>query len=770
MIGDALIVAVYSVGIVASVAVLGNRISPQQSATRAGDAAAKAEEAAAETLKRAQQTAEATENAKRAAGEAEKAKRAAGEAEKAKQVTAEAAEKAKRAAEEAEKTKQAAGEAAKAQQTAEAAEKAKRTAEEAAEEATKAQQTAEAAEKAKRAAEEAEEAEKAKASTKATQLNHEAPTFVPGSHQPQMVLSFVPFDGKLPDTNFARDEYYTKHTRPGDRVCLVNGANGTLSAGGGGTNAAITKVVGNHAFEAARAQPVFTPAALAVSPELRDVLTATDQVLTFGEKTYDAGTVVFVPVQGNAKGISGVYHVKGVDWKLVEAQKARLRNESVKAQIGRLRNESMSVVKAAYDAILKDFSTNGRGTVLHLSQVPGRIYEGAQATPVALSYALLDCQRPLRVNVDIDKDIYEVCKRERKTGKTMAECKKVVEKFEYDRRPERGPIKTGLGNPGNQCYRNSLFHMLMDMPRMFVSGDLPKAPPRNATPMLLKAIELVNLVNPRLHMSWKQLSDACKKPAFDVGPLIEDAKQQNDPMEVYDALCRTIEEQEKKEQEQLPIDLSHVRYKMRTLSYDVDCKDSGSVLPCGEEQMVEMYQYVPALPRDRMTLQQVLDENAGIEQRTQADYNDQVEAVKAKGNEPYDCMWRCKKTLMSGLSTYFVVKLQQLGQQPPLAVELREEDGTKGVTVEEIDDLSKPYVAMGVRTRAYVLRHVILHEGSQMRGHYISVKVGPQLVVFSDDKPVVTYDTWAKFGEEYPTFVPCVLLLERKAAAAPPGT
>lgn len=166
------------------------------------------------------------------------------------------------------------------------------------------------------------------------------------------------------------------------RVVLTNGANIALQEGWSGLNQAITQIGGVEFFK----KPTFINKLPPFFGNLRDIVEKKSQTIKpiYQEPVvneYPPGSVFFVqksvPSPGNSATITGVYHIKGIDWKS--------ENKSLELSI-----DNIIFTQRYYTAILDHFITENTGDVIYLAPIPGQLFHGGRGTLYGLVSAVFD--------------------------------------------------------------------------------------------------------------------------------------------------------------------------------------------------------------------------------------------------------------------------------------------------------------------------------------------------------------------------------------------
>lgn len=178
------------------------------------------------------------------------------------------------------------------------------------------------------------------------------------------------------DLNF----YISRPFLRNKNIMLTNGANESLNEEGGGTTAGLRRLDGKRFFE--RWRKIYKPEKVDIHDSFfKDIVFFDDKhqvVPVYRNPFYDrftAGTVFrtdvnYQFVDENSKPIytiSGVYHIKGIDWTN--------EDKSVEKSLA-----NIIFVQEYYSAIIEDFLKNIYVTVLYLAQIPGANFKGGKGT------------------------------------------------------------------------------------------------------------------------------------------------------------------------------------------------------------------------------------------------------------------------------------------------------------------------------------------------------------------------------------------------------
>ena len=225
-----------------------------------------------------------------------------------------------------------------------------------------------------------------------------------------ITINYIKYSVTDPSTDISDDKYYQRDENKGKTYfTFVNGANTDMNGTGGGTTGAINKI-NSELFDHNNIQLVYDPRDIAdkgrtKSEESYDklikIISAIGQTVKYNGKSYPAGSVFVTKIKqksGSPNHIC-VYHIKGLNLTglLVGSE----------TQIAPL-------VTTYYTELLKDFTTNvmkeipnDQTPVLHLSPVPGYLFNGTEITENAMRKAVSDFQktykdRAFQINMGLD--------------------------------------------------------------------------------------------------------------------------------------------------------------------------------------------------------------------------------------------------------------------------------------------------------------------------------------------------------------------------------
>jgi hypothetical protein len=231
------------------------------------------------------------------------------------------------------------------------------------------------------------------------------------------IIHFRKYNQTDPSTDISKQNFYNLE----GTYFLTNGANKSLSSGGGGTNAALTKIDENL-FDSNNYEIIYEPHKdnkLQKDPEWNKINMI---INSDGQKTINtnsnfqnllAGSVIRVAVpreddkiiktKTGDKSIKKVYHINGINWNNVSEEDKKDRKFII------------PLVKAYYSAIIQDVvDTNTRGEIkiLHLAQIPGTLFGGGEETYEGMVAAIKDNmdvinEGNMKVILDIEKEKYD---------------------------------------------------------------------------------------------------------------------------------------------------------------------------------------------------------------------------------------------------------------------------------------------------------------------------------------------------------------------------
>lgn len=169
----------------------------------------------------------------------------------------------------------------------------------------------------------------------------------------------------------------------GKRLVLTNGANVELQEGWGGLNAAITEIGNEDKTLFFKNPTLIHNPSLSFIGNLSSIVEKDSQKIKPVYKTpkvqYPPGSVFFV---GNSVAspsglatITGVYHIKGIDWSL--------EDKSLELSI-----DNIIFTQRYYTAILEHFITENTGDVIYLAPIPGKLFQGGRGTLYGLFSAV----------------------------------------------------------------------------------------------------------------------------------------------------------------------------------------------------------------------------------------------------------------------------------------------------------------------------------------------------------------------------------------------
>ena len=230
------------------------------------------------------------------------------------------------------------------------------------------------------------------------------------TNHPNVLLnkSNIHFFNQGKNTNFFNEpEFYTsREFLNGNTILLTNGANINLSSSGSGTTAGLTNL-SEKFFKSC--ELIFQPGERLIK-SMENIPSYNSQIITpsciTGEpKSFPAGTVFKNNHTQSFPGlnvtIKGVYHIKGIDWKLVNQKKLERGTAN------------MNFVNVYYTTILRDFNESD-ANVLYLAQIPGEHFLGQQGTLHGLVNAVSDylfmlkTEKHVIVGMDKPKENYSL--------------------------------------------------------------------------------------------------------------------------------------------------------------------------------------------------------------------------------------------------------------------------------------------------------------------------------------------------------------------------
>lgn len=200
------------------------------------------------------------------------------------------------------------------------------------------------------------------------------------------IFSNVSFMEKEDNYNYINNaDFYTQRADVvrGKGLVLTNGANVKLKEGGGGLNAAITQIGGIKFFQ--KPTLIHNPS-LFLNGNLSGIVEKNSQKIKpkYEEPVvneYPPGSVFFVENSvispGGSATITGVYHIKGIDW--------RYENKSLELSI-----DNIIFTQRYYTAILDHFIEKNTGDVIYLAPIPGQIFHGGRGTLYGLVSAVFN--------------------------------------------------------------------------------------------------------------------------------------------------------------------------------------------------------------------------------------------------------------------------------------------------------------------------------------------------------------------------------------------
>lgn len=193
------------------------------------------------------------------------------------------------------------------------------------------------------------------------------------------------------DFNFFQDInfYYSRPFLKNKSIMLTNGANELLKEGGGGTNSGLTRLDGTNFFKTWNI--IYNPPNDSISDKRFEAIVFDEnqkvvpKYFNFDDEAFPAGTVFrtnnivqFLDEKNTPiYTISGVYHIKGIDWNLVG-------ETSLESSF-----ENIQFVERYYSEIIDDFLKTSVD-VLYLAQIPGAIFKGAEGTLQGLVNAVAE--------------------------------------------------------------------------------------------------------------------------------------------------------------------------------------------------------------------------------------------------------------------------------------------------------------------------------------------------------------------------------------------
>ena len=205
---------------------------------------------------------------------------------------------------------------------------------------------------------------------------------------------------------FNSPEFYT--SRPflnNMTIMLTNGANTNLNSDGSGTTGGLRELNDKNFFTTC--ELLYQPSDEIISslggiPVQNNQLIKPQCINTASSASFPAGTVfkndnvlkLSEKFAGVTTVVKGVYHIKGINWKLVSIEENKLERQI----------ENINFVKEYYSKILDDFYEKGTD-VLFLAQIPGYFFQGEQGTELGLVQAVSTFNLPgnQHIIVGIDK-------------------------------------------------------------------------------------------------------------------------------------------------------------------------------------------------------------------------------------------------------------------------------------------------------------------------------------------------------------------------------
>jgi hypothetical protein len=223
----------------------------------------------------------------------------------------------------------------------------------------------------------------------------------------------------VPKTDFSNDVYYKHLNTEIDEdiqptkqkyITFTNGMNKRFEPNDGGTNSAITKIMGTSVFYKKSKDEIINNkiavvfnANISMNEQLRQKLnyfyirnnSTSSQTVNYEKIDYDVGTVFYahntnVETTKKEKTIlRGVYHVNGYNFKYNPKDKELLFLESFTSDRTYLVLFKNYVIEY-YTAILNDFINNklqrNAVNILHLVTIPGGIYAGSDGEKIIGEY------------------------------------------------------------------------------------------------------------------------------------------------------------------------------------------------------------------------------------------------------------------------------------------------------------------------------------------------------------------------------------------------
>lgn len=190
-------------------------------------------------------------------------------------------------------------------------------------------------------------------------------------------------------THMDKKEFYLRHYEAGniENFYLSNGCNKTFSSGGGGTNAAITKISPEF-FNIKKINLIYNNNLDLIYNNNLDLIkkkiySSEQQKMKFNGKKLNAGSVLFSYYEHSFTGhnfkrsynIQGVYHINAVDWTHIEYYEDMIDNTNI--------------VKKYYIKIINHFIENSLdNSLLFLAQIPGFHFKGGQGTINGINSAI----------------------------------------------------------------------------------------------------------------------------------------------------------------------------------------------------------------------------------------------------------------------------------------------------------------------------------------------------------------------------------------------
>lgn len=188
-------------------------------------------------------------------------------------------------------------------------------------------------------------------------------------------IHFFNGDDSFQDINF----YLSRPFLRNKNIMLTNGANELLNEEGGGTTAGLNRLDGTKFFE--RWNNIYKPERMDIADKFfKDIVfDFKNQVVPVYmnplKEHFPAGSVFkthsnYQYIDENSTPIytiSGVYHIKGIDWTN--------EDKSVERSIA-----NIIFVQNYYSAIIEDFLNNNNVTILYLAQIPGANFKGGKGT------------------------------------------------------------------------------------------------------------------------------------------------------------------------------------------------------------------------------------------------------------------------------------------------------------------------------------------------------------------------------------------------------